>query len=168
MFSFLKKKNILQNSINPNIDNDIFMGINFSMTGIKDEERYIQSLPKGAQIVWSTLDAEAEVQNGGFNQYFWNSKGFEVDLALEGYKQLAAKKLATVLQEAMNFYMREFPKFKQLHGTNTKEAFVASYELINLENYDKQFYKALEKENPSSLRANFIQKHPKDFKEYIK
>src|SRR5437016_1196463 len=34
-----------------------------------------RSLPIGIQALYTTWTVDAEVNNGGFNQYFWNSSG---------------------------------------------------------------------------------------------
>src|SRR5439155_4328400 len=49
------------------------------------EYEIVTSLSKGFQMVHATSGVDAEVNNGGFNQYFWNSSGrFRME-ALEGY-----------------------------------------------------------------------------------
>ena len=39
-----------------------------------DEDALLASLSKGNRALWLTWIVESEVNNGGFNQYYWNTK----------------------------------------------------------------------------------------------
>src|SRR3990172_11679714 len=54
------------------------------------EEEILRGLPAGMQVVYHTWLLEAEVNNGGFNQYFWNSPGRFAQAALQGLRRLGA------------------------------------------------------------------------------
>jgi len=59
---------------------------------------------------------EAEVNNGGFQQYFWNSAGDHADVALKSLKKIGAYQTATLLEEAIKTSFAEcllFCKKKQ-------------------------------------------------------
>src|ERR1700751_5930828 len=58
------------------------------------EEDYelVRQTPKSAQFFWAMRLLESEVNNGGFEQYFWNSSCTLEDVALDGYEALGARK----------------------------------------------------------------------------
>jgi len=71
------------------------------------EYKIVTGLSKGLQIIYSTWLVEEEVDNGGFNQYFWNSSGQYQKEALEGFKLLGAKEHAGLMDEAIAIYNQE-------------------------------------------------------------
>lgn len=52
----------------------------------------VKALPKGFQHIYSLWVLEGEVNNGGFNQYFFNSSGQFVDEAYDGCIAIGAAK----------------------------------------------------------------------------
>ena len=49
-----------------------------------NQYKIVTRLSKGFQAIYATWWVEAEVSNGGFNQYFWNSSGQFASEAVEG------------------------------------------------------------------------------------
>jgi uncharacterized protein DUF4375 len=52
----------------------------------EDDYELVRQTPKSAQFFWAMRLMESEVNNGGFEQYFWNSSCTLADVALEAYK----------------------------------------------------------------------------------
>jgi len=50
----------------------------------------LTGLPAGFSTVYTTWMLDAEVTNGGFHQYFWNSAGVYVELVRQGLQSLNA------------------------------------------------------------------------------
>src|ERR1700684_3967679 len=58
----------------------------------EDDYELVRQTPKSAQFFWAMRLLESEVNNGGFEQYFWNSSCTLADVALEAYKAIGASK----------------------------------------------------------------------------
>ncbi len=54
----------------------------------------VMSMPRLLSLAWSTWGVEADVLNGGLNQYFWNSAGQFAVEAVEGLDELGLKEHA--------------------------------------------------------------------------
>ena len=82
-----------------------------------DHEREIGSrLSPGLQTGYATYGAEAEVDNGGFNQYFFNSKGRLADIAVVGFRNLGALEHERLMREAIAVYERMRPRLEACLG----------------------------------------------------
>jgi hypothetical protein len=126
-----------------------------------DEARIVRALPRGLKMVYTTRMLQAEVMNGGFNQYFWNSSGKLADEALAGYRLIGAKLHAKLLEEAIEQRRAEEPEMKRLRETGTQQAFSESYKHSKLQGLDRRF-RGLS-ESVSRLRMDYIRAHPQEF-----
>jgi len=66
----------------------------------EDDYELVRQTPRLAQFFWAMRLLESEVNNGGFEQYFWNSSCTLADVALEGYEALGARKYIEFLRRA--------------------------------------------------------------------
>jgi hypothetical protein len=130
------------------------------------EKQYdiIKSLSAGRQAVFATWGLEGEVNNGGFNQYFYNfaSSGQYAEEARDGFKLIGANKLADLTQRAIDMVMKNakhLSKFKD----GTLESFSKSYEDNPLNDFDDEFYELDKTENISQLRIKYIKAHKDQF-----
>ena len=104
---------------------------------------------------------EAEINNGGFDQFFFNSSGDYANETLEALKRIGATKTAKLVEEAYSYFPEDpIPK------NNEKRREI-------LENIDEQtsekwtqledkFY--LYEENIGSLVLDYVRKNINDFK----
>lgn len=69
----------------------------------EDDFELIRQTPKSAQFFWAMRLLESEVNNGGFEQYFWNSSCTLMDVAMEGYLAIGAEKYEALLKRALEF-----------------------------------------------------------------
>ena len=67
----------------------------------EDDYELVRQIPKSAQFLWAMRLLESEVNNGGFEQYFWNSSCTLADVALAAYKAIGAQKYLEFLQRAV-------------------------------------------------------------------
>lgn len=120
----------------------------------------ISRLSAGFQIVYSTMMLEAEVDNGGFNQYFFNSSGKFADIALRSLKELNAVEYIDILQNAMAVHAKEKGNalLQKLFARRSLQAFSDSYKLTSLDECDRAFYAV--KTDLSQLRISYIREHP--------
>jgi hypothetical protein len=130
------------------------------------EKQYniIKSLTAGRQAVFATWGLESEVNNGGFNQYFYNftSSGQYAEEARDGFKLIGANKLADLTERAIDM-MTQNAKHLSKFKDGTLESFSKSYEDNPLNNFDDEFYKLDKTENISQLRINYIKAHKVEF-----
>ena len=67
-------------------------------------------MPTGFQVVFSTWVLEGEVENGGFLQYFYNTRANFAEQGLEALKTLGAAAHAAVLEAALSRLNDEIPE----------------------------------------------------------
>jgi uncharacterized protein DUF4375 len=65
------------------------------------EAPIIRALPPGIRAIYTTWLVDAEVNAGGFRQYFFNSSGRYAGDALAGYELFAAEEYAAVMRAAI-------------------------------------------------------------------
>jgi hypothetical protein len=135
-----------------------------SIESYEKQYEVIKSLSKGRQAIFATWVLEAEVNNGGFNQYFFNfaSSGQYAEEARDGFNLIKAKKYADLTQQAIDIVLKnakELSKFKD----GTLESFSKSYENNPLNPLDSKFYELGKTENLSELRITYIRDHISDF-----
>jgi len=130
------------------------------------EKQYgiIKSLSAGRQAVFATWGLESEVNNGGFNQYFYNftSSGQYAEEARDGFKLIGASKLADLTQRAVDMVMKNADHLRQFKD-GTLESFSKSYVDNPLNDLDEEFYELDKIENISQLRIKYIKAHKDEF-----
>src|SRR5436309_9995601 len=65
------------------------------------EAPMIRALPPGVRAIYTTWLVDAEVNAGGFHQYFFNSSGQYAGDALSGYELLGAEEDAAIMRSAI-------------------------------------------------------------------
>jgi hypothetical protein len=124
----------------------------------------IKSLSKGRQAVFANWGLEAEVNNGGFNQYFYNfsTSGQYTEEATDGFVLIGANKHANLTQRALDLYMKNIKYFEK-YKDGTLKSFSKSYDNNPLDKLDKEFYALDSVEHISKLRIDYIRKHKNEF-----
>jgi hypothetical protein len=123
----------------------------------------ISNMPEGFQMVHSTMALETQVNNGGFNQFFYNPSGQYAEMALRSLNLIGATEYYEILQKAIETYMNEKDnlELQNLYSQRTLEGFSKSYKLTLLSEWDEKFY-ALG-ECLHHLRMDFIRSNPEMF-----
>src|SRR5437773_12145409 len=70
----------------------------------EEEERVLSELSPGFRAIYCTLHVEAEVRNGGFDQYFSNSEGRLALTAEEGFQRIGAPEYADLMHRAIQLW----------------------------------------------------------------
>lgn len=70
------------------------------LLGARPERDSLGRFSKGVGWVYATVELENEVFNGGFHQYFWNTAGALIDLAIAGYDAFGSPKRAEIARRA--------------------------------------------------------------------
>ena len=121
----------------------------------------VTALPEGFVTVFSTMEVEAEVNNGGFDQYFFNTAGEFALEAIEGFEKIGAKKFATITKQALDLSLKEMAKMAvpNLPGKSGGKQHETSP--LSMEKLDNQFFDA--DANISQLRIKYIRDNPSLF-----
>jgi hypothetical protein len=125
------------------------------------EEEIVATLPKGVRALWLTWVVEGEVNNGGFNQYYWNTGDRFASDAVEAFRLFGATQHASLMEEANTIRAQEVQRIQKFKDKGTLNAFSESYKETKLGPLDTRFY-AL-KENLSALRIAKIRSAPELF-----
>jgi hypothetical protein len=130
------------------------------------EKQYeiVKSMSVGRQAIFATWGLEAEVNNGGFNQYFYNfaSSGQYAEEARDGFKQIGAIKHSNLTQKAIDVMLKDAKRLSKFKD-GTLESFSKSYENNPLNPLDNEFYALSKIENLSKLRIKYIRNHKSEF-----
>jgi Domain of unknown function (DUF4375) len=126
-----------------------------------NEKTIVAGLAPGFMIIYATWGVEAEVNNGGFNQYFWNPTGQFAAEAVEGFRAIGAPAHAALVSRAIEVERKEHDRLEALKARGTLQAFSESYEANPLNELDDEFYRLAE--DISALRIAFIRAHPSLF-----
>lgn len=92
----------------------------------------------------SAQEFESEVNNGGLNQYFFNSSGQNCFATLRYFKQKKMTKEAKILEEAINLINpKKLSEEELIENLRTRRVTELDDSIINskLEKLDKEFYK---------------------------
>lgn len=103
---------------------------------------------------------ESEINNGGFNQYFFNSSGDFANLTIQSLQTIRANTTADILQKAID----QFPDKKvPLDWTERQEILEQIQDTADpvWEELDQKFYEYADDLN--TLNLNFIRQHKADF-----
>ena len=118
----------------------VLQHVHIQVKGGADEADVIAQLPKGLRAIFATFVVDAEVKNGGFNQFFYNPHGYLAGAALAGYELLGADDYADVMRAAIATYESERGQLAPFHDAGTLEAFSKSYEHTQLGTVDDRYY----------------------------
>jgi hypothetical protein len=106
----------------------------------EDRAAVIQGLPAGTLAIYTTYLVDFEVNNGGFNQFFWNPSGEFAGSALAGYELLGAEEYAAVMRAAIATHETERDLLAPFYENDTLEAFSQSYKHTALNEVDQRYY----------------------------
>ena len=123
----------------------------------------VRALPPQFRMIYTTWWVEAEVINGGFNQYFWNSAGQLAIEAHDGFVMLGADRYAAIMRDAIATAANSTPEWRKLYQCGTLDAFIKSYKTTTLDVLDQRFYKLQGEVSLRTLYGAYIKAHIADF-----
>jgi len=136
--------------------------VHAKMDGHYDQEaEFLATLPPGIRALYVTSGVEDEVNNGGFNQYYWNSTGKFANEAVAAFEFFSAQKHAELMREANRIHAAEQAEIEKFKEQGTLQAFSDSYKVSKLGPLDERFYSI--DENLSALRVAKIRADPASF-----
>ncbi|MDR0507749.1 MAG: DMP19 family protein [Dysgonamonadaceae bacterium] len=126
----------------------------------KKEFEIVMSWNKSQQAIYMIWWLEAEVNNGGFNQFYENSSGQYAEYLPDALRLIGAVKFADLVERANKVYLENYEQItKEIDGT--LEGFSKSYEDNPLNEFDAEFYKY--EEPLYDLQVKYIKAHKQDF-----
>lgn len=121
----------------------------------------VLSLPSAFRTVYLSWLVEAEVLNGGFNQYFWNSSSDFADLTPAALTEIGSPEAARIMRQAIVTANAEWPITSRFREEGTVEAFIESYKHTRLNDYDGPFTSLAERF--PALRLRYIRANEQAF-----
>lgn len=126
------------------------------------EYEIVMSWNKSRQAIYMIVQLEAEVNNGGYNQFYFNSSGQFAQALPDALKLVGATKFADLTERANNTFEKDKSKITE-HQDGTIEGFSKSYENNPLHKFDDEFYKLNETKNLQKIQVDYIRKNKKEF-----
>ena len=137
------------------------VALQVDIEGEESREAIVRRLPAGTQAVYTTWLVDVEVNNGGFNQFFFNPYGQYAGLALAGYELLGAEDYAAVMRAAIATHEAERETIAPYYEAHTLEAFSESYRHTGLAEVDQRYYALGDR--IYDVWANFARSRPELF-----
>jgi Domain of unknown function (DUF4375) len=131
-------------------------------TDYKKEYQTVMNWNRPRQAIYMIWLLEAEVNNGGYNQFYFNSSGQFYKHLPDALKLVSADKFADLTKKANNIYEKETTKITK-DQDGTIEGFSKSYEDNPLNKFDDEFYELYKTENLQQIQVDFIRKHKSEF-----
>jgi hypothetical protein len=126
------------------------------------EYEIVMSWNKPRQAIYMIWVLEAEVNNGGYNQFYFNSSGQFYKHLPEVLTLVGAYKFADLTKRANDTFEKENPKITQ-YQDGTLEGFSKSYDDNPLNKFDDEFYDLYDTENLQEIQVNYIRKNKMEF-----
>ena len=109
---------------------------------------HTRQLPQHWRAVYTTLELECQVENGGHHQFFWNTDGELNRETLDDLRMISAKPFDFLFEEALEVYATHDYAGENTSSGNSWEAFTEAYREKRMETLDNAFYNA-----PTPVRA---------------
>lgn len=103
-----------------------------------------------------------EVNNGGFNQFYFNSSRQLADLAQDAFKTIGAIQFADLVGQADSIYHATKKDLKK-YNDGTIESFSKSYDQNPLNDLDDRFYKLYKDEPLNQIKVKYIRDNVNEF-----
>jgi len=113
----------------------------------------IMTWNKARRSVFVAWQLDAEVNNGGFNQFYYNPSGKFYPLAPESLKYVGASLLADLTRRANKTYEQDLENNK-------------SHKDDSLNEYDKAYRQLTKKESLEKILVDFVRTHKSAFVEW--
>jgi hypothetical protein len=160
-------KKLTEQIIDMTSDNDLLQVIfdNLSEKQPKDykmEYEIVMSWNKSQQAIYMIWLLEAEVNDGGYNQFYYNSSGQFFKHLPDALKVVGAYKFAELTTRANHIFEIENPKITQ-HQDGTLAGFSKSYDDNPLNKFDDEFYELYKTEDLQQIQIDYIRKHKTEF-----
>ncbi|WGK65141.1 DMP19 family protein [Croceiramulus getboli] len=144
------------------IEQGIFACIHEYIGDRHQDWEHIEQLSPGQRAFWITNRVENEVNNGGFNQFYFNGDSVCGEMAIHGFDKLGAPDFAALMTQAQAIYLKHKKKL-ETYKTGTLADFSESYTDNPWEELDTAFYELDELESLLERRLQYAKRHPEQF-----
>jgi hypothetical protein len=127
--------------------------------GFEEYNRDLEAFTEGQRKILALLWYEAEVCNGGHDQFFFNSTGIVWKDAIEGMHMIGAKEIAANFQKAIDMFGGEVPFDRDERGDMLDEL-SEKEDFDDFEEIDSFYY---ENDELSALMYEYVKSHPAEF-----
>lgn len=154
---------IIDNTKDEDLLQVVFDNLCAKMTkDMSDEYDTVLSFNKSRQAIYIIWGLVAEVENGGFNQYYFNSTRRFAPYNTDALKLVGAYQFEKLADRANHIFVEQHAQITK-NQDGTLEGFSKSYENNPLNELDNEFYALQEKENLEKLEIQYIRKNKTDF-----
>jgi hypothetical protein len=111
-----------------------------------------------ARSASAALLLDADVRNGGFDQFFWNKDWEDIRPAVDGLRALGAVEAVAVVERAVQLVKKKYPLGMRTPDRTGRDP--------DLDSLDREYYAALPHRTPrsfESLLAAYVRTHLDDF-----
>ncbi len=116
----------------------------------------------GQQAIFEICLMVGQVDNGGFNQFYYNASAQYSKLLPDALRLIGAEKFADLMERANKVYEQEKEEITSTQD-GTIEGFSKSYEDNPLDDLDNEFYSLDKTENLAQIQTDYIRKHKEEF-----
>jgi hypothetical protein len=119
----------------------------------------VVALAEPLVVAWAAFWVEAEILNGGYNQYFWNSSGRYAIEAVRAFETVGSPDYANIQRSAIVTFMDSEPDLRPFRDDGSLEAFSASYELKTFDQLDDAFLAVYDTTTVTDLLVAWLSRH---------
>ena len=124
---------------------------------------WLERYPRGIAWLYATFELEGQVYNGGFHQYFWNTGGALLDIAVTGYEHFDCPRHVQLARRAARIAGRELDASRSDEFSDVRgflQAFHDSEVASTLLPIDTEWYALDDAENADERRDAAIGREP--------
>jgi hypothetical protein len=132
------------------------------MNDEREEIEIVKSLTTGQRAIYVVWVITGQIDNGGFNQFYFNSTRQFAEVGEEAFKTIGSEKRAALLNRANQTYNKSAEVLKK-YNDGTIEGFSKSYEENLFDKLDEEFYKLEEEESLRTLIIKYIRSNMNEF-----
>jgi len=123
-----------------------------------DEYDAVLKFDKPQQAIYIIWCFEAQVNNGGFNQFYFNSSKVFAHLTPDALQLVGAHQFAKLAEKANEIYLINRDEIEKFND-GTIESFSKSYEDELFDDCDDEFFKLYQTEPLEQIQITFIRKN---------
>ena len=127
---------------------------------LSDYGEDISKLTEPQKVLLFVENLEREVNNGGFNQFYFNSSGDYAHETLDGLKTIGANKMVDILMKANSVWPNQTVPKDRTERQNIQETIEEQADPV-WEQCDNDFYEY--PDDIAGLLLEYVKKHKADF-----
>ncbi len=130
--------------------------------GFEKEYEIVMTWNKSRQAIYLIWNLESQVNNGGYDQFYFNSSGRFYKHVPDALKLVGANKFAGLTERANKMHESENEEIAK-HQANSTEGLGKSDDDNPLDEFDTAFYELYKTEELEKIQVEFIRKNKAEF-----